>query len=512
MELRVNKIHIQRMSRKNSLTEFIAKAKEVHKGENLDYSKVEYINNRTPVCIISHDIAPNGEEYGEFWQTPSNHLKGQSHPLKKGEKISREKSLKQEEIIKRFKEVHKGEDLDYSKVEYRGMHKRVCIIDPIYGEYWQEPIVHLKGCGHPKRKASRTKLTTDKFVEKAECIHKEKYDYSVTNCNGYRSIVKIVCPIHGEFEQTAENHLAGKGCPKCGVIESRAEDEIRAFLSTIVPETDIIMHDRQVLGNGKELDIYIPSHNLAIEYDGLVWHSERFKPDRKYHLEKTELCEEKGIRLIHLFEDEWEGKRVIVEKKLKHILGGDERLTCIGARKCKIQEIEKKDAFDFLEKNHIQGFASASIYLGGYFDNQLVAVMGFVKSGINEWELNRFATNPDLRLPGVASKLFCYFAQHYNPVKIKSFLDRRWNNSGNTVYERLGFHVDEIEKPDYQYVVNNGHKRAHKFGFRKAILAKKYGFPMEMTESEMAKAAGFDRIWNCGLVKYVWQKSSDGTI
>ena len=102
------------------LEEFIERAKKVHCSEDLDYSKAIYINNRTPLCIIDHDLMADGKtEYGEYWQTPYNHLKGHSHPLKRCYKIAKSKREKQEEIIKRFKEVHKNENLDYSKVEYK---------------------------------------------------------------------------------------------------------------------------------------------------------------------------------------------------------------------------------------------------------------------------------------------------------------------------------------------------------------------------------------------------------
>ena len=138
------------------LENFIEKAKIVHKGENLDYSKVVYKNNRTPVLIIDHDLDDDGNEYGEFWQTPWNHLKGQCHPKKRGKRISASKSSKQEDVIERFKKVHAGENLDYSQVKYVNMHTKVKIIShdlrpdgTEYGEFWQEPVVHLKGCSHP---------------------------------------------------------------------------------------------------------------------------------------------------------------------------------------------------------------------------------------------------------------------------------------------------------------------------------------------------------------------------
>ena len=108
----------------------------------------------------------------------------------------------------------------------------------------------------------------------------------------------------------------------------------------------------------------------------------------------------------------------------------------------------------------------------------------------------------------MANKLFKHFVNEYNPDYVKSFLDRRWNNPGNTVYEKLGFEVEEIEKPDYYYVTNAGHDRCHKFGFRKQILHRKYGFPLTMTEREMTEELGFFKIWNCGLIKYSWGKKS----
>ena len=83
------------MTKEDRKKDFIKRAKEVHKNENLDYSQVEYINNRTAVKIIDHDLRPDGTEYGEFWQTPTNHLKGQTHPDKKNIRISKTKTFKQ---------------------------------------------------------------------------------------------------------------------------------------------------------------------------------------------------------------------------------------------------------------------------------------------------------------------------------------------------------------------------------------------------------------------------------
>lgn len=308
--------------------EFIIKAKKVHYNEDLDYSKAVYVNNRTPLCIIDNDLMPDGvKTYGEYWQTPYNHLRGQSHPLKRKDKISKSKSSKQEEIIQRFNEVHKGENLDYSKVQYKNMHTKVCIIDPVYGEYWQEPATHLKGCGHPMRGRQQTTdaikhLPVEKFIDKSENIHNGKYSYVNINKDflTYRENVPIVCPKHGEFLQSVGNHLAGKGCPKCGNHYSKYEDEICDYLKSVYPDIVIEQHNKTIL-DGKEIDIYFPELKIGIEFNGLRWHTEWFagkNPD--YHYQKTIDCNKKGIGLIQIFEDEYVNKKELVLNKIKHIV------------------------------------------------------------------------------------------------------------------------------------------------------------------------------------------------
>lgn len=686
------------VNKDKNIKEFIKKAKEAHPNENLDFSKVEYVNNRTKVCIIDHDLDENGNEYGEFWITPWNLICGRSHPKKKGKKISEAKALSQDEVIERFLEVHKGENLDYSQVDYKNMHTKVKIIDPVYGEYYQEPAVHLKGSCNPLRGRvnsfydysnfvyinsktkgevvcplhgkfyispnhllsgrgcpecgkerisqklslgltefikrareihgdkynynnvkyvnsytkveivcprhgsffqtpndhlmghgcpdcgkeeciNKNKSNKDEFIEKVNKIHGDnnfdfskfnyinsytkgivicpkhgefyatpnsllsgrgcpecgkiktgdllrytnedfiklandihgvgKYDYSKVEYKDADTPVKIICPIHGAFMQRPHCHLEGKGCPKCGKVSSKGETEIVEYLKNLLPEETIIERDRSVLENKKELDIYLPNYNLAIEFDGLLWHCEKYNKDRFYHLEKTELCKEKGIRLVHIFEDEWNNNKEIVLNKLKHFVNKDNKSVSIGARKCDVKEINKDQAELFLNTYHIQGFVGSTTYLGAFYGDELIGVMTFKQEAKNslKYELNRFATNTNYRLPGIASKLFKYFTENYKCEEIKSFLDRRWNDYGNTVYEKLGFDIDYILKPDYYYT--DGYKRLHKFGFRKNILRKKYKFDLNMTEKQMAEYLGFYRIYNCGLVKYVWKRKLD---
>ena len=507
----------------NKTKEFIEKARIIHKDENLDYNQVVYKNNRTPVKIIDHDLKEDGTEYGEFWQTPYNHLKGHSHPLKRNKRISNSKSYTTEEIIRRFNEVHKNENLDYSQVKYVNMHTKVKIISheidengEEYGEFWQEPCVHLKGCTHPrigkKKQLKSITSNTEDFIEK--CINKygtEHYNFDSVQYINSKTKVNVFCNKtfnngikHGFFSTSPDLFLMGKGCPICGRQLSKNENEIYEFICNLIGKDKVLKNDTTVL-NGKELDIYIPSLNISFEYNGVRWHSEEFGKNKYYHLNKTIRCNEKGITLIQIFEDEYLEHKDIVLDKIRHLLMKDNKEK-IFARKCIIKNIENHKAKDFLDKYHIQGFASSSIYLGAFYNNELVAVMTFMKLNDETYELNRFSTNINYTICGIASKIFSFFKNNYNPKEVKSFLDLRWRNiNRETIYDKLGFKLDNIGKPDYYYTFGDS-KRYHKFNFRKKILHKKYGFPLSMTESEMTKKLGLYKIWNCGLIKYVWKK------
>ncbi len=198
--------------KKLTTEEFIAKAKEIH-GDKYDYSKVEYVNANTKVCIICL-------EHGEFWQKPVKHLIGHGCMECGKNKISETISLTFEKFIRKAKNVH-GDKYDYSKVdlEHRNENGEVCIICPIHGEFWQKPSSHLYGfgckkCGIEKRNNSQRK-STEQFIEEARKIHGDKYDYSKVEYKGAFVDVCIICKKHGEFWQTPDSHLHGHGCKFC---------------------------------------------------------------------------------------------------------------------------------------------------------------------------------------------------------------------------------------------------------------------------------------------------------
>ena len=189
---------------KLSTNDFIEKATNVH-GDKYDYSKVEYVNSNTKVIIICH-------EHGEFEQMPSSHLNGANCPICAGNYSNKIYFLEMAKLIH-------GDKYDYSKVNYINSHTKVTIICPIHGRFEQNPTNHLSGrschnCGKIVASLSR-KLTTKDFIEKAIKKHGDKYDYSKTDYINSHAKIVIICPIHGEFEQSATTHLSGAGCPTC---------------------------------------------------------------------------------------------------------------------------------------------------------------------------------------------------------------------------------------------------------------------------------------------------------
>ena len=347
------------MGKRNTLTQFIQKAKEKHNNK-YDYSKVVYINNKTKI-IIKCPI------HGEFEQRPDKHLSGESCPSCGGSK-----KITFDEFKDKSKEVHNNK-YDYSKVVYTHTKEKVIITCPIHGDFEQRPHNHLRGegcrnCGYLIKRNNK-KLTTEDFIERAKEKHNDKYDYSKVVYVNNLGKITITCPEHGDFEQRAHNHSRGDGCPKCSnnkvlntedIIEravkihgdkydyskvvagknntakitiicekhgefkqtvfthlegggcrkckeSRGESKVRVFLE----QNNIEYSPQHRFDDCKDIrplpfDFYLPKYHLCIEFNGL----QHYKPYSIFGGEKTfisqkkrdkikkEYCEQNGIPLL----------------------------------------------------------------------------------------------------------------------------------------------------------------------------------------------------------------------
>lgn len=298
----------------------------------------------------------------------------------------------------------------------------------------------------------------------------------------------------------------------CNKSISSPEHEIRNWL-----KDNGIDYIPQYKINSKKIDIVIPSKNLAIEYNGLNDHSfgkskyTRFNnaaiENKNNHLERTILCNSEGLKLMHIFENEWINKtsKEIWKSIISTNLGINER---IYARKCEIKEIRDNNLIkSFLDENHLQGYCSSKIKIGLFYNSELVSLMTFGNPRFSkkyEWELVRFCNKINLSVVGGASKMFNYFIKKYFPNNIISYCDIRVFSGG--LYESLGFQLSHNSEPNYFYVKGNKiypryQCQKHKL---KNILSN---FDPNKTEKENMFDNGYRRIWDCGNKVYMWNKN-----
>lgn len=284
------------MSKKATTEEFIEKAKQVH-GNKYDYSKVEYINNRTPVCIIC-------PIHGKFWQIPYSHLKG-GCLLCGYNSMSKSKMKDLNVMLDKAKTVHNNK-YDYSKVIKTDYYNKVCIICPEHGEFWQKLDNHLRGHGCPKcGKVHR--LNKQEFCDISNKIHNNKYDYSKVEYVNNKTKVCINCPEHGEFWQSPVAHIFQKqGCPICK--SSKLENIVESFLR----KNDINFEKQKTFDWLKSkgnlfLDFYLPDYNIAIECQGrqhfepvdAFGGKEEFERILERDKKKNSLCQENNINVLY---------------------------------------------------------------------------------------------------------------------------------------------------------------------------------------------------------------------
>jgi len=316
----------------------------------------------------------------------------------------------------------------------------------------------------------------------------------------------VICRKHGPWETNFFNHFNEKlGCPQCSydryensdTIRSKPEIELYDFVRSILPPDIEVNHSNRSVLDGKEMDIWIPSLNIGIEYNGIFHHSS-YNTHKNYHLNKTKRADKRGIRLIHVFSDEWEHKRDIVETKLRCILGVSERKR-IYARNTTCHQVSNSDIKEFYDKHHIQGhMPTASVVYVLKHQEEIVAAISFKRMGDGEWDLARYATSQDV--VGGFSKLLTHFKRHNRWTSIITFADRRWSNGD--LYHATGFTEVSRSAPMYSYVV--GTRRQHRQSFTHDKMKQKLErYDPAKSEFENMDEHKIYRIYDCGLIKFV---------
>lgn len=321
-----------------------------------------------------------------------------------------------------------------------------------------------------------------------------------------REVKQWICKLcNNVFDSHCFNKLPK--CPLCFPTaqyggQSLIEKEIIDYIKNdLLYNKDIIENTREIIPP-KELDIYLPDVNLAIEVCGLYWHSSKFcKPSA--HQEKANMCENNNVKLLTIFDDEWREKTDIVKRRIAANLGCDK--STFGARECLVREISYKESVIFLSKYHLHKNVPSSVRIGLFYDDELVSVATFGKYRFskknNNWELLRLASNSSI--PGAPSKMITFFKRKYKPTKIISYADRCW--STGKLYKILGFNLIGKTKPNYWYWNKDGKSpRLNRLSFTKKSLINE-GFPSNKTEFQIMEERGFYRIYDCGSLKYEWR-------
>jgi G:T-mismatch repair DNA endonuclease (very short patch repair protein) len=495
-------------------------------GDKYQYPDQPYVGNKVKVTISC-------PTHGVFQQKPNSHLSGRGCPQcanKRKQAWNTEVSaLVKEGLFSRLAGVNArwGYDID----SFQGMLKPMHCQCSAHGPFTARPnnLLRNSGCApcgaekHSSATQSR-RLTLQDVEPRGRAVYGDLFDYRAVEHGPNGAVVVGVCNKHGlEWQQVASDLERFNPCGRCSRHQSKGEAAVAALLAA---HTLVEARNRTML-RPKELDIYMPEHNLAVEYCGEFWHSHKDAADERAnklrHYQKYADCKALGVRLITLYESEWVDHNYAVRRLLRNALGkGKGKLM---ARKCDLQKVSAPVAAAFYNKYHPQGGAGGGEHYGLFWKGKLVACMRFAL-GANDrgaaaaaraWTLTRFATR--VTVAGGASRLFKAFVAEHDPPQVKSFSDNRFFEGG--MYAQLGFVLEAETEPDYQVwhpklgLRPKPHYQRRLLPARIAEIGADAAFDPATdprTEAEMTYLLGAGRIFDCGKKRWLWTNPAVGGI
>jgi len=494
------------------IAQFIDRANVVHQSK-YDYSlwtsylgtAAAYHLKNVPVVCPAH---------GGFFTSIANHLRGSGCPHCGRLNANKHTRKNKEYYIAQAIKIH-NDRYDYSlwvDVDNASDNK-VTIICNSHGKFSQRPTDHIKKkAGCPECKIENAQATAlirygKKHISQLNIPSDvlsllDDKNWLIDQHTTQKKSIPVIASDLGVSASLVTSRCKDHNITVQRFRVSAWENEIASFIRSM--GVDIETSNRSIL-NGKELDIFIPSANIAIEANGLYWHSEANGKDSSYHLNKTQTCEAKGIRLIHIFEDEWRNQNQQCKDTIKHLLNKSDK-GCY-ARKATISEISWKQAKDYLNKYHLLGAGNSGSYRIGAFNpsGDLIGVMVFghqnnERSDPSIVELKRFVTDKKNN-PGLGSKMFKYAVTQKEYTKIIAFVDKRWFTG--LVKDYIGFVLVNTTLPTLWWT--NGNDRHHRrFETKKSLLKSNPEFNAGDTKLSMMSSCGFYRIWDCGKLKLEW--------
>lgn len=384
-----------------------------------------------------------------------------------------------------------------------------------YKESYKKTSIERYGVDHPwmneeihSKSIYNSILSKNKKLKKSiekKLIHHPNYKLVSIDYSKYKREIFIKCSVcNMTYSINREDfHLRHKNkttiCTICNPVDSsQSGSEINLFeFIKDNYKSNIIQNSRSII-SPYELDIYLPDLKIAFEFNGLYWHSESQK-GKYYHRDKTIMCEDLGIELVHIWEDDWVYKNDIVKSIILNKINKTQNR--IYARNCNIVEISDANiSRSFLDNNHILGNCSSSIKLGLYNNDELVSIMCFTKKS-DYYELVRFCNLLNTVVVGGSSKLFKSFNDKMK-CNIVSYSDTSMFNGH--LYNKLGFEHINTSSVNYKWVISK--KREHKSKYRKDRLVKS-GYDINKSESDiMIEDVGSYKIWDCGLKKWYYKQ------
>lgn len=361
---------------------------------------------------------------------------------------------------------------------------------------YKETSIRKYGTDHP----SKSKIVREKISK----IKKDKFtkrlpdDISLISFNDPIQMHHNKCNKNFEIYRSLFFFRERSGhqiCTECNPITkewSSAEKEVLDFVASIY-DKDII---ENAMVHSKDIDIYLPLEKLAIEYNGIYWHSELHK-SKYHHANKSSALHDNGIQLLHIWEDDWLYRQEIVKSIISGYLGRHKR---IFARKCKIIKLQFKDCKDFVKNCHLQGIVPATLYYGLFYEGELVQIMSFKKIS-NYWEISRLCSKLNTQIVGGASKLFKKFLIDNNPDKVITYCNMDYF-SGDS-YEKLGMNFVGKTSPSYWYINLNSSTKVRLA--RNKFQKHKIGMGSKKTEAEIMNEKKFIRIYNSGNKKFEYK-------
>lgn len=350
-----------------------------------------------------------------------------------------------------------------------------------------------------RKEVLRKRLDQYKRLKEDEVRSRIEKDSNLTVIGGLERYVNDASPVikvkclgcGAEFYDSLRRLQRGR-CYVCQPAGSAVQQEISDYLTSL--GVNINRNDRTML-NGLEIDIFIPSHNLGIEYNGLYWHSDLHKSST-YHDNKTKVAKRQGVTLLHVFEDDWRDHPDIIKSMILHRMKMTPR--CVGARKLKLAKLDKKTREEFFEANHIDGDVASLVAWGLFLGSELVSALSvrkpFHKSHSDHYEVARFCTKTYTHVPGALqrlTKVALNFVATNSKAGLMTYVDMRIGTGSG--YESSGF-VKISETPP-RFWWTDFDNRFNRFKFKADPTRG-------LSEAEVAAEVGVVKIWGCSNLVY----------